>query len=139
MLNSTKKLLQRPLLHKNILTIWSLINILPLAFNPLLVNFPILYPLKTPENQMFSGVFRGYKAGTLARNGLIYLRNKKEILRWSWKQSIFFVKRFVLIVMQLIKEHKSLEIAWLKQFKVACRVKTNVTWTTKKVISFHCF
>ena len=33
-------------------------------------NVPILYPLETPENQRFSGVFRGYKMGTLAGNGL---------------------------------------------------------------------
>ena len=38
-------------------------------FNPFLTNVPILYPLKTPENQRFSGVFRGYKMETLARNG----------------------------------------------------------------------
>ena len=38
--------------------------------NPFLANVSILYPLKTPENQRFSGVFRGYKMGTLARNGL---------------------------------------------------------------------
>ena len=37
--------------------------------NPILANVPILYPLKTPENQRFSGVFKGYKMGTLARNG----------------------------------------------------------------------
>ena len=36
-----------------------------------MVNVPILYPLKTPENLWFSGVFRWYKIGTLARNGLI--------------------------------------------------------------------
>ena len=39
--------------------------------NPFLANVPILYPLKTPENQKFSGVFRGYKMGTLARTVLI--------------------------------------------------------------------
>ena len=39
-------------------------------FNPFLVNVPILYPLKTPENLWFSGVFREYKIGTLARNRL---------------------------------------------------------------------
>ena len=38
--------------------------------NPFPVNVPILYPLKTPENQKFFGVFRGYKMGTLARNEL---------------------------------------------------------------------
>ena len=35
-----------------------------------MVNVPILYSLKTPENLKFSGVFRGYKMETLARNGL---------------------------------------------------------------------
>ena len=38
--------------------------------NPFLANVPILYPLKTPENQRFSVVFKGYKMGTLAGNGL---------------------------------------------------------------------
>ena len=36
--------------------------------NPFLANVPILYPLKTPENLWFSGVFRGYKMGAFARN-----------------------------------------------------------------------
>ena len=39
-------------------------------FNPFLANAPILYLLKTPENLWFSGVLRGYKMGTLARNGI---------------------------------------------------------------------
>ena len=38
--------------------------------NPFLANVPILYPLKTSETLWFSGVFRGYKMGTLAGNGL---------------------------------------------------------------------
>ena len=38
--------------------------------NPFPANVPILYPLKTTENQRFSVVFRGYKMGTLAANGL---------------------------------------------------------------------
>ena len=37
-----------------------------MGINPFLANVPILYPLKTPENQRFSGVFRAYKMGTLA-------------------------------------------------------------------------
>ena len=42
--------------------------------NPFLANAPILcIPLKTPENQRFSGVFRGYEMGILAWNGLIKL------------------------------------------------------------------
>ena len=40
-----------------------------------LANIHILYPLKTPENRRFSGVFRGYKMVTLSRNGLILTTN----------------------------------------------------------------
>ena len=39
-------------------------------FNLFPVNFPVLYPLETPGTLCFSGVFRGYKMGTSARNGL---------------------------------------------------------------------
>ena len=38
---------------------------------PFLTDASILYPLKTSENLWFSGVFRGYKMGTLVKNGLI--------------------------------------------------------------------
>ena len=31
--------------------------------------FLFLYPLKTPENLWFSGVFRGYEIGTLTKSG----------------------------------------------------------------------
>ena len=34
--------------------------------NTIHANVPLLYPLKTSENQRFSGVFRGYRNGTLA-------------------------------------------------------------------------
>ena len=46
--------------------------------HPFLANVPTLYPHTTPENQRFSGVFRGYKMGTLARNGLIVEVNHGE-------------------------------------------------------------
>ena len=45
-------------------------NRLITVVNTFLANAPILYSLKTPKNFWFSGVFRGYKMGTLARNGL---------------------------------------------------------------------
>ena len=38
------------------------------AFESFLANVPILYLLKTPENQKFSSVFTGYNMRTLARN-----------------------------------------------------------------------
>ena len=44
---------------------------IPYQLNPFLANVPTLHPLKTPENQSFSDVFRGYKMGTLFRNGLM--------------------------------------------------------------------
>ena len=44
-------------------------------FNPFLADVPILCPLKKPEhlpeNFCFSGIFRGYEMGALARNWLI--------------------------------------------------------------------
>ena len=44
-------------------------------FNPFLANVPISYSLKTPKNLWFSGIFRGNKMGTLARNRIKnYLR-----------------------------------------------------------------
>ena len=39
-------------------------------FNLFLANVSISYPLKTPENQSFTGVSRGYKMGALPKNGL---------------------------------------------------------------------
>ena len=41
--------------------------------NPFPANVPILDPLKTLERLRFSCVFKGYKMGTLTRNGLIFL------------------------------------------------------------------
>ena len=38
--------------------------------NPFLDNVLILYPQKTPENQKFSEILRGYKVGTLSRKEL---------------------------------------------------------------------
>ena len=40
-----------------------------ILLTPLPANVPILYPLKTSENQRFSGVFRGHKMETLTGNG----------------------------------------------------------------------
>ena len=50
-------------------SIFSLTTQIPLTeiivyfINLFLATFPILYPLKTPENQIFSGVFIEYKMG----------------------------------------------------------------------------
>ena len=37
---------------------------------PFSASIPILYPLETPENQRFSGIYRGCKMGTVVRNRL---------------------------------------------------------------------
>ena len=39
--------------------------------NPFLANVSISYPMKTPKTPWFPGVFKGYKMGTLAKNGLL--------------------------------------------------------------------
>ena len=41
-----------------------------IVINPFLVNIHIIYPLKTPKNLWFSGVFRRYKMRALTRNKL---------------------------------------------------------------------
>ena len=41
------------------------------SINPFLANVAILHPLKSPENQRFSGDFRGCKMGTLEKDGLV--------------------------------------------------------------------
>ena len=41
-----------------------------IEFKLFVVNVSILYSLKTPENKRFFGIFRGYKMGRFARNGL---------------------------------------------------------------------
>ena len=45
-------------------------SLLPIIYKltPFLTNISILCPLKTPEKQRFSGVFRGYEPGTLVRD-----------------------------------------------------------------------
>ena len=50
-----------------------------LIVNQFLANVPILYSLKTPENFWFYGVFKGYKMGKLARNGLNKIMEKSVI------------------------------------------------------------
>ena len=63
-------------------------NIFRRIVNPFLANVPILYPLKTPENLWFSGVFKGYKMGTLARYGLSCLDLYSSLLTpFALKQS----------------------------------------------------
>ena len=45
-------------------------------FNAFQANVPILYSLKTPENQRYSDVFRGYKKGTFNRG-----KNQSDIVK----------------------------------------------------------
>ena len=43
--------------------------------NTFSTNVPLLYPLKTLENQRFSDVFKGCRSGTLVENGLKTFKN----------------------------------------------------------------
>ena len=45
-------------------------HLLRMFFNPFPTSVSILYPLKTPENQILFDAFGRYKMGTLARNWL---------------------------------------------------------------------
>lgn len=57
----------------------TLVKILGLK-KSLLTSAPILYPLERTENFCFSRFLRGYKMGTLARNGLIQPCQKLTLL-----------------------------------------------------------
>ena len=61
------------------------------VINPFSVNVLLLHPLKLLENLRFSDVFRGYRIGSLVRNGL----NLKLLLRY-----IFSIK-FLNIILSL--------------------------------------
>ena len=56
-------------------------------FDFYLTHFPILYPLKTPENRSFSVVFRWYEIWTLGRNRL----NKLNLFILPALEKWFFV------------------------------------------------
>ena len=43
-------------------------------------NFPIIYPLKTPEHRIFLGVFWVYKIQILIRNGLGKVKSNNKIV-----------------------------------------------------------
>ena len=70
--------------------------------NPFLANVPILYSLKTLGDQRFSGVFRRYKIGTLARNELsfcfcfIYTFSSK-VLFGFWRVNIKLFRNVISI------------------------------------------
>ena len=52
---------------------------IPEKKNLFLVNVSILYALTTPKNQRLSGVFSGYKMGTLARNNGLKCEKEYEL------------------------------------------------------------
>ena len=78
----------------------SLLNLFP-------ANVPILYPLKTPENQRFSGIFRGYKMGTLAGNGLNIRKNEKNVAHlYFHNKNCFFVIKDLLLSKHFLSSAK---------------------------------
>ena len=71
--------------------------------DPFLTNEPILFPLKTPENQKSSNVFRRYKMGTMVRDGLI----KFIIPRWGPAKKISFLLAYIASVGEEVKLKKT--------------------------------
>ena len=55
------------------------------SLNLFQANVPFLNSLKTPENLWFSEVFRVYRKGTLAWNGLINDTRGVHFLFFNWK------------------------------------------------------
>ena len=55
------------------------------SFNSFLTNVPILYYLKTPQNQMFSGIFKVYKMGTLTENDFMFQIDSVLVLTMKYK------------------------------------------------------
>ena len=66
--------------------------------NPFLANVSILYPLKTLVNQRFSGIFREYKIGKLARNGLNFLIQYQQLMLLFYYHNLFFRIIFIILV-----------------------------------------
>ena len=61
----------------------------PLTLEPILAKVPILYSLKTPENQKFSSDFRRYEIGILSKYcqyfGLFLFVSINFLLNWIWR------------------------------------------------------
>ena len=55
--------------------------------NPFVANISILYPLKIPEHERFSGVFKRFKMRTLARKNLTQIN---AFLFFGKKRKIYF-------------------------------------------------
>ena len=61
-------------------------------FNPFSTNDPLLYPLKATENLRFSDVFRWYRMGTIAEDGLKYMICTRYLGEGIERQSLFASK-----------------------------------------------
>ena len=72
--------------------------------NSFLPSVPNLYPLKTPENfwflnLWFSDIFRGYKMGTLARNGFASRCSKRIHANfWDFETYEKMLRRFIFVI-----------------------------------------
>ena len=68
---------------------------------------------------------------------IICLRNKKELLPSSWKQSHFCVERLVLTAMQLIKEYKSIVNGLIKTISGKTLYKLNPDFLTITILHLN--
>ena len=55
--------------------------------------FPF-FPLKAPENQKFTGVFRSYKVGPLARYGSVKKKKERKV-QLSYNFMFVFIYSFI--------------------------------------------
>ena len=70
-------------------------------FNPFLANVPILYPLETPDNLWFSGVFREYKrskVGEIKRKLQSFRSTEKQLIRENTKLKYVLSKQLIFYV-----------------------------------------
>ena len=67
-----------------------------IQFNQFLPNAPFLYTLKMSENLWFSGIFWGYRNGTLVENGFKYvdLTTFITIIALEWHNTVSVIFQF---------------------------------------------
>ena len=100
------------------------------VLKPFLANVFVLHPLKAPENQRFSGVFRRYKMGALVRNGLIVL--EKYFARNRFLKECYWLK-------SLLDSPKlrSKESYWLKSLLDSPKLGSNIKYTSNGFLNHN--
>ena len=83
-----------------------------------MIKVPVLHPLLTPESQNLYGVFKGYKMGTSASNGLIKVNNdilSVKIFSNTAQKMKFSVKNFFSKCDQIWKQETADLVAFTEE------------------------